>query len=129
MKKNPWADLALWVPALFLAWVFATQGSSKFSDTSGWSQAFRIWHFPEWFRILIGVVEVAAAALLLTRRTAALGAAMISIVMLGGMGTHLYWGRPSQVTSEVVPLVLSQVVFWARRKHLLALIAKWRTPA
>jgi uncharacterized membrane protein YphA (DoxX/SURF4 family) len=118
MKRPSWGDLALWVPALFLAWIFAPQGWAKFSDTSGWARAFALWHFPVWFRILIGVVEVAAAALLLTRRTAPIGAALIAVVMLGGMGTHIYWGKPGQMTSEVLPLVLSLVVLAGRWRYL-----------
>ena len=118
MKKIAWGDVALWLPALFLAWVFARQGWAKFSDTSGWARAFTVWHFPVWFRILIGVVEVAAAILLLTRRTAALGAALIVVVMLGAMGTHLYWGKPGQMTSELLPLVLALVVLAGRWRNL-----------
>jgi uncharacterized membrane protein YphA (DoxX/SURF4 family) len=118
MKKVAWKDVALWVPALFLVWVFARQGVAKFSDTSGWAKAFATWHFPVWFRILIGVVETSAAALLLTRRTAAIGAALIVTVMLGAMGTHIYWGRPSQVTSELLPLTLALIVLFGRWKHL-----------
>ena len=60
MRKIPWGDLALWLPTLFLVYVFATQGSSKFSDSSGWAKAFRTWHYPVWFRILIGVLEISA---------------------------------------------------------------------
>ena len=118
MKKIAWGDVALWLPALFLAWVFARQGWAKFSDTSGWARAFTVWHFPVWFRILIGVVEVAAAILLLTRRTAALGAALIVVVMLGAMGTHLYWGKPGHMTSEVLPLTLALVILAGRWKNL-----------
>ena len=118
MKKVAWGDLALWVPALFLAWIFARQGWSKFSDTSGWARAFAFWHFPVWFRILIGVMEVAAAAFLLARRTAPLGAGLIAVVMLGGMGTHLYWGKPSQMTSEMFPLILALVVLAGRWRYL-----------
>jgi putative oxidoreductase len=121
MKKVPWRDLALWAPALFLAWVFARQGWSKFSDTSGWARAFSLWHFPVWFRILIGAVEVSAAALLLTGRTAPLGAALIAMVMLGGMATHVYWGNPGQMTSELLPLALALVVLVGRLRR--------RTPA
>jgi putative oxidoreductase len=124
VKRERWADLALWIPTLFLVYVFARQGAAKFSDTSGWAQAFRFWHFPVWFRILIGVLEVSAAALLLTRRTAAIGASLIVMVMLGGMGTHIYWGRPGQVTSEVLPLVLALLVLWGRRRQLTALFAR-----
>ena len=124
MKRERWVDLALWIPTLFLVWVFARQGAAKFSDTSGWARAFRFWHFPVWFRILIGVLEVSAAALLLTRRTAAIGAILIVIVMLGAMGTHIYWGRPGQVTSEVLPLLLALLVLWGRRRQLTARFAR-----
>lgn len=53
-------DLALWVPTLFLVYVFASQGVAKFSDESGWAKAFAVWHFPVWFRILIGFDSFAA---------------------------------------------------------------------
>jgi len=124
VKRERWADLALWVPTLFLVYVFARQGAAKFSDTSGWADAFRFWHFPVWFRILIGVLEVSAAALLLTRRTAAIGAILIVMVMLGAMGTHIYWGRPGQVTSEVLPLLLALLVLWGRGRQLTARFAR-----
>jgi putative oxidoreductase len=109
-------DVVLWVFAVFLAWVFSRQGIAKLSDTSGWARAFQLWHFPVWFRVSIGVAEIAAAALLLTRRTAFAGAIIIIVVMLGAMGTHVYWGRPSQVTSEILPLTLSTMVALGRRR-------------
>ena len=126
MAKIVWGDLALWVPTLFLVYVFANQGPAKFSDSSGWARAFTLWHYPVWFRILIGIAETAAAILLLTRRTAPIGAAVIALVMLGGMATHIYWGRPSQVTSEVVPLVLSLIVLRGRWRHFAGLVSRWR---
>jgi hypothetical protein len=72
MNKKPWTDVALWVVAAFLMYVFARQGVAKFSDSSGWAKAFAMWHYPVWFRIVIGVLETVAAGLLLTRRTAPL---------------------------------------------------------
>jgi len=118
MKKLPWGDIALWVVAAFLVYVFARQGPAKFSSSSGWARAFAIWHYPVWFRIVIGLVETTAAVLLLTRRTASIGAALIAVVMLGGMGTHLHFGHPGQMTSEVLPLMLSLVVLVGRWRHL-----------
>src|SRR5262245_46883231 len=114
MKRIRWIDLALWLPTLFLAWIFFRQGWAKFSDTSGWARAFALWHFPVWFRVLIGVMEVVGAALLLTPWTAPIGAGLIAVVMLGAMGTHVYWGQPGQMTSEVLPLVLALVVLAGR---------------
>lgn len=115
-RRQLLVDVALWVFALFLAWVFIRQGTAKFSDTSGWARAFEVWHFPVWFRVLIGVFETTAAVLLLTRRTAFAGAVIIIVVMLGAMGTHVYWGRPGQVTSEILPLLLATLVAIGRRK-------------
>jgi putative oxidoreductase len=109
-------EIVLWVFALFLAWIFGRQGFAKFSDTSGWAQAFRAWHFPVWFRMLVGGAEIAAAVLLLTRRTAFAGAIIIIVIMIGAMGTHVYWGRPGQVTSEILPLFLASMVALGRRK-------------
>lgn len=126
MKRIPWGDIALWVPTLFLVYVFARQGSAKFSDSSGWARAFAAWHFPVWFRMLIGGCEMAAALLLLTRPTAPVGAAVVALVMLGGMGTHIYWGQPRQVTSEVFPLVLSLIVLAGRWPRFAALVSHWK---
>jgi hypothetical protein len=129
VKRIPWADLALWVPSLFLVSIFARQGAAKFSDQSGWARAFIVWHFPAWFRMLIGCCEVTAAGLLLFRPTASVGAALIALVMLGGMGTHVYWGHPGQVTSEVLPLALSLIVLRGRWPHFARLVSGRRQRA
>jgi putative oxidoreductase len=118
-RRHMVLDIILWVFALFLAWVFIRQGIAKFSDASGWARAFRVWHFPVWFRVLIGALETAAALLLLTRRTAFAGAVIIIAVMIGAMGTHVYWGQPGQVTSEILPLFLATMVAIGRRKSFL----------
>src|SRR5688500_7526444 len=78
-----------WIPATLLVLVFVPQGWSKFSDSSGWSQAFRMWGYPDWFRIGVGVAELLACALLVTGRGAAAGALLIVGVMLGGSATHV----------------------------------------
>jgi putative oxidoreductase len=112
-------EVVLWVFSLFLAWVFIRQGVAKFDDGSGWARAFQSWHFPVWFRMFIGVLETVAALLLLWRRTAFAGAVIIMVVMLGAMGTHVYWGKPAQVTSEILPLLLSILVAFGRRRTFL----------
>ena len=112
-------DVFLWIVALFLAYVFVRQGTAKFSESSGWAQAFRVWHFPVWFRLCVGAAETVAALLLLTRRTAAGGALVIMVIMLGAMGTHIWWQDPRQVTSEVFPLTLATIVAVGRRRAFL----------
>ena len=100
-------EVLLWLVAVFLAYIFIRQGSSKFFDGSGWARAFRAWHYPRWFRVAVGVWEVIAGVLVLIPRSARFGAVMIIIVMIGGMLTHVYWGHPQRVTSEVLPMILA----------------------
>ena len=111
-------EVGIWIPTLFLAFVFTMQGAAKFSDTSGWARAFAIWGYPDWFRWTIGFAELLAAALLLWRRTAALGAAVIIIVMIGGIGTHLAANDRFWFRSETMPIVLSTIVLLARHRLL-----------
>jgi uncharacterized membrane protein YphA (DoxX/SURF4 family) len=107
---------AVWIPTLFLVFVFAPQAWNKLSDTGGWAVAFRHWGYPAWFRILIGFVETAAALLLLWPRAAVIGAALIIAVMLGGTGTHIVKDHGRHVTSEVLPLTLATIVLVMRTR-------------
>lgn len=112
-------EAGLWSLSLLLIMVFVRAGWDKFDDSSGWARAFRFWGYPVWFRMLVGAVELAAAALLTWPRTAAYGAALVIVVMLGGMGTHVFVEhRPARVTSELGQLTFSSIVLagrWRRR--------------
>lgn len=108
-------EVLLWAVCLRLVMIFAGAGWDKFDPTSGWARAFTNWGYPDWFRILIGVLEIGAALLLLWPGAAAYGAALIIVVMLGGMGTHVFVEhRPSRVTSELVHLVFASIVLAGR---------------
>src|SRR5262245_33607162 len=102
--------IGMWIPAILLVLVFARQGWAKFDNASGWAVAFRQWGYPDWFRVTIGIMELTAVVLLLLGRTAAFGAILIILVMLGAEGTHLIFDRGQHMTSEVVPLVLATIV-------------------
>jgi uncharacterized membrane protein YphA (DoxX/SURF4 family) len=111
-------EIALWILAAMLIMVFARAGWDKFNASSGWARAFAFWHYPVWFRLLIGGLEIAASLLLLWPRTAAYGAAIIIVVMAGGMGTHVVIEqRPSRVTSELLHFIFASIV----------LAGRWRT--
>ena len=117
--KNRWLrigrEVLLWGLTGMLIMVFVRAGWDKFDDASGWARAFNFWGYPVWFRVLIGALELGAALLLVWPRTAAYGAAMIMVIMLGGMGTHLFVERrPARVTSELGQLVFSSLVFTGR---------------
>lgn len=110
-------EIGLWAVCIFLVYVFSRAGIAKFSEHSGWAHAFHVWGYPVWFRILVGCMECAAVLLLLYKRTAALGAALIIIVMLGAMATHAFiQHRPQQATNELFPLALGCIVFLGRMR-------------
>ena len=110
--------IGVWIPAILLILIFARQGWAKFSDTSGWAIAFRHWGYPDWFRITIGTLELGAVLLLALGRTAAFGAIIIIVVMLGAWATHLIFDGGRNMTSEVVPLVLASITLIVRRQQV-----------
>ena len=116
--------IGTWLPAILLVLIFVPQGLAKFDDASGWARAFRLWGYPDWFRITIGALELLAALLLITGRFAVLGAMTIMVIMLGGMATHLIFEGGRHMTSEIVPLTLATIVFVIRRKELLLLFRR-----
>jgi uncharacterized membrane protein YphA (DoxX/SURF4 family) len=116
--------IGTWLPAILLVLIFVPQGLAKFDDSSGWARAFRLWGYPDWFRITIGVLELLAAVLLVAGRTAAFGAITIIVIMLGGMATHLIFEGGRHMTSEIVPLTLATIVLVIRRKQVLSLLQR-----
>jgi putative oxidoreductase len=120
--------VATWLFTLFLVMVFARQGWAKFSADSGWGRAFDHWGFPDWFRILIGVVEISAAVLLLVPRAAPIGAMLIILTMIGGIATHVTAGDAHWFRSETMPIVLASLILLLRRDRLQQLFGAVSPP-
>jgi len=117
-------EVLIWVPTLLLVAMFLNAGFRKFPENGGWAWAFRNYGYPLWFRYLIGVVEVAAALMLLVPRTAAYGAATIIAVMIGAIGTVLITLDRVPMQGLVTPaicIVVASIVLamrWSRRQLL-----------
>ncbi len=114
-------EIVIWLVAIVLVLLFATQGFAKFSSTHRWAHDFANWGYPVWFRILIGALELAAAVVLLIPRTAGYGAGVIVVIMLGGMFTRVTHGDPTGIVHEIVPLTLALIVFFTRRPAFVKL--------
>jgi hypothetical protein len=121
--------LALWLPTAMLLFIFVPQVWNKLSETGGWAVAFRIWGYPTWFRITIGVLETFGALCLLWSRTAIFGAALIIAIMLGGTGTHIVKEHGRHVTSEIVPITLATIVLVLRLRARRRGPVNLRTPS
>lgn len=98
-------------------------GGSKLSGSEQMVQLFQAIGLGQWFRYLTGFMEVGGAVLLLIPGLSGLGAALLTGVMAGAVGTHLFLigGNP---TLPIVLLVLNAFVAWSRRSVLLSLLSR-----
>jgi putative oxidoreductase len=80
---------ALWGLSVLLAFVFVMAGVPKLTGAEAHVRHFERWGYPDWFRLVVGLVEVGSAALLLVPRFASAGAAGIVVIMAGATYTHL----------------------------------------
>jgi len=110
--------------ALVLTCVFLGTGISKLVSVPYIVETFRAWGYPTWFRYAIGVTEVLAAVLVLIPATRALGAALVALVMLGAIGTHIVAGQWAMLLLPVSMLAVALLLVNALRPRF----EPWPTP-
>jgi uncharacterized membrane protein YphA (DoxX/SURF4 family) len=109
--------ISLWAVTVLLAVFFTMMGLPKLLGSGGWAGRFATWGYPPSFVILVGVAELAGAAMVLIPRLATLGGALLAIIMLGAAATHLLHGETGRVWVPLVLLVVLTAVSWARRSE------------
>ncbi|AWE07214.1 DoxX family protein [Lysinibacillus sp. 2017] len=76
-----------------LALMFIMAGFGKVSGSKMHIEGFTKWGYPQWFRVVTGLIELIAAALLIVgfwNETAAIiGVAILVAVGIGGVITHI----------------------------------------
>src|SRR2546423_5209298 len=111
-------EIALWVASLLLALVCLRSGWQKVAGNIFWVRDFQRWGYPSWFRLVVGMIELASFVLLLIPRVASLGAGLFAVVMLGAIYTHATHHESSRLPFNVFLLSLSLLVLFARRRGL-----------
>ena len=112
-------EVALWISALLLALVCLRSGWLKVTGNISWVRDFHRWGYPDWFRIVIGIAELTAMALLLVPRFAIYGASLFAGVMLGAIFTHYTHNETGRLPFNLLLLALSLVIAFARRPAIL----------
>ena len=87
--------------SILLAILFLLAGGGKLSGAAYAVQSFAHFGYPDWFRLVIGVAEIAGAVTLLVPRLAFYSATGLGVVMIGAAYSHLMLG---EVVSAVPPL-------------------------
>lgn len=112
-------EVVIWILTIALALQFGNAGIRKFFEFGGWTRMFHNLGLPDGFRIVIGVLETAAAVLLALPRTAAYGAALIIPIMLGAFAVVAMHGWTRAFAQPIVALVMATII----------LVARWRQRA
>jgi putative oxidoreductase len=120
-------EIALWLVALFLALVCLRSGLMKMPGVPGevfWVRDFQRWGYPDWLRIVVGLMELASMVLLLIPRLAGYGATIFGVVMLGAVFTHATHGESSRLPFNLLLLGLCLIIIYARRPGYLKRLRK-----
>jgi putative oxidoreductase len=108
------ANIALWVLQGLLALAFVGAAFGKLLGKPEMVALFEAVGVGQWFRYVTGLMELTGALLIVVPRTKFFGAALLYMVMVGAVLTHLFILH-SPPTAPAILLVLAGIVAWARR--------------
>ena len=112
-------EVVIWILTIALFLQFGNAGIRKFFEFGGWTRMFHNLGLPDWFRIVIGVLETVAAALLAIPRTAAYAAMLMMSIMVGAIVTVAMHGWTRAFPQPIVALAMATII----------LVARWRQRA
>lgn len=104
-------EIASIVLQSLLALIFLSAGATKIAGMQKHRDSFVSWRLPQWFRIVTGIVELAAAVLLIVGywdpSWAAVGALVLSVVGIGGIVTH---ARVKDPLGQTIPIAALGII-------------------
>ena len=89
-------DILLWCVQAVLALVFVGAAWAKLTGKSEMVELFTAVGVGQWFRYVTGIFELTGAVLIMVPKTRSIGAALLAIIMLGALTTHVPHRRCAQ---------------------------------
>ena len=114
-------NVALWVLQVLLALQFVMAGLAKVFGDPAMIEMFATISVGQWFRYVVGALELAGAVGLLIPRLTGLAALGLVCLMVGAVATNVF----ILGANPLLPIVLALVgllVVWGRRSRLRALV-------
>lgn len=116
-ERSPWLRGTIWVLTTLLLVGLGMAGVGKLLDVGAWTVRFEErWGLPGWLAVVVGIREVAGSLALLVPRIAAYGAALLAVVMVGAVGTHLANGETGAWYAPAALGAIAITVALLRRK-------------
>jgi uncharacterized membrane protein YphA (DoxX/SURF4 family) len=114
MAERKGKQVGVWVLSGILAFMFLFAGGFKLSGAQTAIDNFAKWGYPDWFRIVTGLIEVTAAVLVLLPRTSFYGAALIVATMVGAVLTHVTHAETGNIPLPLLLFVLAAILAYLR---------------
>lgn len=125
MKKEHSNRILLGLQFL-LAALFLFFGIRKLIGDEAAVQTFSEIGAGQWFRYLVGTLEIAGAIGLMIPRLAGLAAIELTGVMTGAVATEVFLIADGDPVTPLVLLVMAATVAWFRRERTIALLEDGR---
>ena len=104
------------IGGLLLGAAFLFFGFTKVTGQEEAVQMFQAWGFPVWFVYVTGVMEMTGGVLAAIPRTRFFGAGLVSLVLLGAVGSHIKNADfGGMFPAAIVFLLIAAAVAWASR--------------
>ncbi|OXM82591.1 DoxX family protein [Paenibacillus rigui] len=98
-----------------VAALFIMQGFSKVTGADQAVASFEKYGYAIWFRVLLGMGEIAAAVALFVPRVSRYAAGLLAIIMIGAIVTHLMNGEASYAGLPIGLLIITAVTVVIRK--------------
>lgn len=102
--------MILWIACGLLTLMFLFAGVTKLTGMEMHVVSFDNWGLPQWFRSIVGVLEVVGAVLVIIPTTREKGAIILIALMLGATLVHLKAGETSALAAPLIAIALAGFV-------------------
>ena len=127
-KRRRWPTIlktvVVWILSVLMMLAMLAVGGGKLASVDPWPRYFAEWGYPDWFRVVTGVVQLVGAVSLLVPRIAAYGAGLLVAVMLGAVITEVVNEVGFGPVIPSIYLVLLALLFVARWPQAVTKVAR-----
>lgn len=117
-------NIATWMITLLLALAFMGAGFAKVTGQEMMIQSFTLFGLPDWFRMLIGGLEIVGGILLLLPISTGPAAFGLSIIMVGAIACHAMFTPISGAIPATVLLLLLTYIYCTRKITIPSFLQK-----
>jgi len=112
---NKWWKYLVWIGITIISIFFIQAGALKLLGDARMVDTFNTFGYPDWFRITIGILEIAGAISLFIRFSSRYGALCLAAIMIGAIASGLVAGTSDGAFMEAILLCCLVCIAIARK--------------